>query len=93
MQPTDPSIQATNETPSGLKDIDLQNIEEDEENTGEKRKFKTVDRSRRRKKKRSEKRKSSNYVKKNLKMISSALFIAGAIGMIIVGAIRFSEMD
>ena len=39
------------------------------------------------------KRSKSNYVKRNLQMISSALFISGAVGMIIVGAIRFSEMD
>ena len=57
----------------------------------EKPKFRTVDKIRRKKKEK--KRGKSSYVKRNLQMISSALFIAGAVGMIIVGAIRFSEMD
>lgn len=53
-----------------------------------------MDKQRRKKNKKEKKRKTRGaYIKKQLAIISSALFMAGAIGMIVVGAIRFSEME
>lgn len=58
------------------------------------RKFRTDKHIRRRNKKnRGEKASRSQMIKRNLAIVSSSLFMAGAIGMIVVGAIRFSEME
>lgn len=69
------------------EEIDLEN----DSATFQKPKFKTVNRSKSKRHKKS--RNPKSYIKRNLALISSALFLSGAIGMIVVGAIRFSDME
>ena len=90
-QPSVPSMTNSERNTAGN---DIENLQdEDDLQSRKKPKFKTVDKIHRKKRESKKKRSKSNYVKRNLQMISSALFISGAVGMIIVGAIRFSEMD
>ena len=83
--------------PSNMNtDMEIDLEQQDEEQNFievDKPKFRTVDKDRRRKKREKRKKAQQSYIKQNLKLISSALFISGAIGMIVVGAIRFSELE
>ena len=89
MNPNDPENQH-----NLTLDVDaVQDLEDNLEKPKKKRKFRTVDKVSKRDKKKKSKMSQSSYVKKNLQMISSALFLSGAVGMIVVGGIRFSEME